>query len=84
MTTGINAGQVRGPIQMAFATSIDPVVPLEISITRMAVTTEKKPKPRAVTIEPWAASTSSPTACIAPMVSFRPSWQSEPDSRTRT
>jgi CRISPR-associated protein Csd2 len=42
MTTGINAGQVRGPIQMAFATSIDPVVPLEISITRMAVTTEKE------------------------------------------
>ena len=41
MTTGINAGQVRRPIQMAFATSIDPVVPLEISITRMAVTTEK-------------------------------------------
>lgn len=42
MTTGVNAGQVRGPIQMAFATSIDPVVPLEISITRMAVTTEKE------------------------------------------
>jgi CRISPR-associated protein Csd2 len=42
MTTGVNAGQVRGPIQLAFATSIDPVVPLEISITRMAVTTEKE------------------------------------------
>ena len=42
MTTGTNAGQVRGPVQMAFATSIDPVVPLEISITRMAVTTEKE------------------------------------------
>ncbi len=42
MTTGINAGQVRGPIQLAFATSIDPVVPLEISITRMAVTTAKE------------------------------------------
>lgn len=42
MTTGINAGQVRGPIQMAFASSVDPVVPLEISITRMAVTTEKE------------------------------------------
>lgn len=40
MTTGVNAGQVRGPVQMAFATSIDPVVPLEISITRMAVTTD--------------------------------------------
>ncbi|GKT26022.1 type I-C CRISPR-associated protein Cas7/Csd2 [Acidovorax sp. SUPP3334] len=42
MTNGVNAGQVRGPVQMAFATSIDPVVPLEISITRMAVTTEKE------------------------------------------
>ena len=42
MTTGVNCGQVRGPIQMAFATSIDPVVPMEISITRMAVTTVKE------------------------------------------
>lgn len=40
MTTGVNAGQVRGPIQMGFATSIEPVLPLEVSITRMAVTTE--------------------------------------------
>lgn len=42
MGTEINAGQVRGPIQVCFATSIDPVVPLEVSITRMAVTTEKE------------------------------------------
>ncbi|GKS87904.1 type I-C CRISPR-associated protein Cas7/Csd2 [Acidovorax sp. SUPP2539] len=42
MTTKVNSGQVRGPIQMAFATSIDPVVPLEISITRMAVTTQEE------------------------------------------
>ncbi|MDR2871608.1 MAG: type I-C CRISPR-associated protein Cas7/Csd2 [Xanthomonadaceae bacterium] len=42
MTTGTNAGQVRGPAQLAFASSIDPVVPLEISITRMAVTTERE------------------------------------------
>jgi CRISPR-associated protein Csd2 len=41
MTTEINAGQVRGPVQLAFASSIDPIVPLEISITRMAVTNEK-------------------------------------------
>lgn len=41
MTTEVNAGQVRGPIQMAFASSIDPIVPMEISITRMAVTNEK-------------------------------------------
>lgn len=42
MTTGVNAGQVRGPVQLAFASSIEPVLPLEISITRMAVTTEKE------------------------------------------
>lgn len=42
MTTGTNAGQVRGPIQLAFASSVEPVLPLEISITRMAVTTIKE------------------------------------------
>lgn len=41
MTTEVNAGQVRGPVQLAFAQSIDPVIPMEISITRMAVTNEK-------------------------------------------
>ncbi len=41
MTTEVNSGQVRGPVQMAFASSIDPVVPMEVSITRMAVTNEK-------------------------------------------
>ncbi|MDF1586924.1 type I-C CRISPR-associated protein Cas7/Csd2 [Marinimicrococcus flavescens] len=41
MSTGYNAGQVRGPVQLAFARSIEPVVPLEISITRMAATTEE-------------------------------------------
>ncbi|HRQ56403.1 MAG TPA: type I-C CRISPR-associated protein Cas7/Csd2 [Azoarcus taiwanensis] len=42
MTTGVNAGQVRGPVQLAFATSVEPVLPLEISITRMAVTTAEE------------------------------------------
>jgi len=37
MSTGANAGQVRGPVQFAFARSVDPVLPLDISITRMAV-----------------------------------------------
>jgi CRISPR-associated protein Csd2 len=41
MTTEVNCGQVRGPVQIAFAQSIDPVVPLEISITRSSVTNEK-------------------------------------------
>ena len=42
MTTGKNAGQVRGPIQLTFARSVDPIVSMEHSITRMAVTTEKE------------------------------------------
>ena len=41
MTTGVNCGQVRGPVQITFARSIDPIVSTEHAITRMAVTTEK-------------------------------------------
>ncbi|MBI4291598.1 MAG: type I-C CRISPR-associated protein Cas7/Csd2 [Betaproteobacteria bacterium] len=39
MSLGINCGQVRGPIQITFARSVDPIVTLEHSITRMAVAT---------------------------------------------
>ena len=39
MSTKVNAGQVRGPVQLVFARSIQPIVSLEQSITRMAVTT---------------------------------------------
>lgn len=38
MTTGVNCGQVRGPLQLTFARSIDPISPLDISITRVAIT----------------------------------------------
>lgn len=37
MSTGPNAGQVRGPVQLTFGKSLDPILPLDISITRMAV-----------------------------------------------
>lgn len=40
MSTGINCGQVRGPVQLTFARSIDPIIAQEHSITRMAVATE--------------------------------------------
>ncbi|HEX3864378.1 MAG TPA: type I-C CRISPR-associated protein Cas7/Csd2 [Stellaceae bacterium] len=46
MSTGINAGQVRGPVQITFAESIEPILPLEISITRMAATNEAEKKER--------------------------------------
>lgn len=41
MTTEVNCGQVRGPVQLAFAKSVEPILSQEISITRMAVTHEK-------------------------------------------
>ena len=39
-TSAANCGQVRGPVQLTFARSVEPVLPLEIAITRMAATTE--------------------------------------------
>jgi CRISPR-associated protein Csd2 len=40
LSTGANAGQVRGPVQITFGRSVDPIVTLEHSITRIAVTSE--------------------------------------------
>lgn len=41
MSTGVNAGQVRGPIQVTFSRSFHPIVPLDVSITRVAITDPK-------------------------------------------
>ncbi|MEA5143138.1 MAG: type I-C CRISPR-associated protein Cas7/Csd2 [Oscillibacter sp.] len=40
VTGGLNCGQVRGPVQMGFSRSVDPVIPQEVTITRMTQTTE--------------------------------------------
>lgn len=42
MSTGVNCGQVQGPVQLNFGKSIEPIFPLDISITRMAVATEEE------------------------------------------
>ena len=41
MATEVNSGVVRGPVQLTFSKSVDPIMPAEVSITRMAVTNEK-------------------------------------------
>ena len=41
MTTEVNCGQVRGPVQLGFSKSLDAIVPQEVTITRMAVTNVK-------------------------------------------
>ena len=47
MSTGVNCGQVKGPVQITFATSVEPIMPAEISITRMAATNEVEKKQKA-------------------------------------
>lgn len=42
MSTGPNAGQVRGPVQITFGKSLDPILPMDLSITRMAVADNSK------------------------------------------
>ncbi len=44
MSTGINCGQVKGPVQMTFASSVEPILPVEITVTRMAATNEAEKK----------------------------------------
>lgn len=40
MKNGLNCGQVRGPVQLTFARSVDPIIPQQVAITRVAITTE--------------------------------------------
>jgi len=47
MSTGVNCGQVKGPVQVTFATSVEPIMPAEISITRMAATNDAEKKQKA-------------------------------------
>ena len=42
VTGSLNCGQIRGPVQLGFARSVDPIVPQEVTITRVTFTTEKE------------------------------------------
>ena len=55
MSTGANAGQVRGPVQIAFARSVAPVLPLDLSITRMAVAENVKDAKTSEQLARWEA-----------------------------
>lgn len=44
MSTGINCGQVKGPVQITFASSVERILPAEVTITRMAATNEAEKK----------------------------------------
>lgn len=53
MSTGANAGQVRGPVQVSFSRSIDPILPLDASITRMAVAEKVRDAKTVADYEKW-------------------------------
>ena len=53
MSTGPNAGQVRGPVQVAFSRSVDPILPMDASITRMAVAEKVAGAKSAADYEKW-------------------------------
>lgn len=53
MSTGPNAGQVRGPVQVAFSRSVDPILPMDASITRMAVAEKVSGAKTAEDYEKW-------------------------------
>lgn len=53
MSTGPNAGQVRGPVQIAFSRSVDPILPIDVSITRMAVAEKVKGAKTVSDYEKW-------------------------------
>ena len=53
MSTGANAGQVRGPVQFSFARSVDPILPMDVSITRMAVAEKVTGAKTAADYEKW-------------------------------
>ncbi len=55
MSTGPNAGQVRGPVQLAWSRSVDPVLPLDMSITRMAVADEARGAKTSADYAKWEA-----------------------------
>ena len=55
MSTGPNAGQVRGPVQIAFARSCDPILSAELSITRGAVAEDVKTAKTSAAYAEWEA-----------------------------
>jgi CRISPR-associated protein Csd2 len=55
MSTGANAGQVRGPVQFSFARSLAPVLPMDVSITRMAVAEDVKGAKSSEDLAKWEA-----------------------------
>ena len=78
-----NCGQVRGPVQFAFAQSIDPIIPLEASITRMAVETRKEASSQGGDNRTMGRKAYIPYGLMKFTVSFLLPLQNKPDFQKR-
>jgi len=84
MSTGKNAGQVRGPVQLTFARSVDQIVPLEHSITRMAVATPAEAEKQDGDNRTMGANSPFPMPSTAATVSSPRRWPLRPASAMQT
>lgn len=71
----LNCGQVRGPVQLSFAKSVDPIMPQEVTITRVAITTEADAERRA---RRWAANILFLMRYIGRKATFLPTLHARP------
>lgn len=71
----LNCGQVRGPVQLGFARSVEPVVPQEVTITRWLSLPRRMLRRKA---RRWEESISSPTGSIVVRAIFPPTWPVRP------
>ena len=86
LSTGPNAGQIRGAVQLSFGRSVDPILPMEIAITRMAVADNSikgenvgsadsqngRASNRKMHCEPWGERVSSRMGCMSARDSSAP------------
>ena len=71
----LNCGQVRGPVQLGFARSVDPIVPQEVTITRVAITTEKDAEKKGTEM---GRKYIVPYGCTARKGSYPQIWRARP------
>ena len=71
MSTGVNCGQVRGPIQLTFGRSIEPITSLEYAITRMAVATHEEAEKQQGDNRTMGRKSTVPSACTDPTAPCR-------------
>ena len=78
MSTGVNCGQVRGPVQLTLPAPLIPSLLRNTPSPAWRLPPRPRQKSRMVTTAPWVASTPSPMVSMSPMASFQRRWPARP------